>query len=321
MADVQPSVAPNPAPAPTGNEHKNAVDQVIKTLPGDKTVIKPADPVDEVIDDVIDDPAAEKKAIAEEKKKWKLKVGNRDVEADEDELVKRAQMGYSADEKWQEAAKLKKQIETVIHALHGNPLQTLAEMGLNVDELAEQHLRTRIAEMQKTPEQLERDKMEKELAKLKKQVEDREKSSRELELSRLQEKYAVDIESDIMTALKSDAGMPNSPYVVKRITDAMISAMKSGYKDVTAKDVIPYVQDEIREELKNMYNVAPDDMFEQLVGKDRLTKYRKGKVKKPSEMKTAADVRSTGQREMNADKPSQEKPKVKTRDFFKKLGY
>lgn len=278
----------------------------------------------DAIDDMPDDTKEEKKAKAEAKKKWKLKVAGKDVEADEEELIKRAQMGYSADQKWQEAAQMRKQMESFIGLLQSDPSEALAQLGMNVDELAERHIQRRIEEMQKSPEQLEREKLEKELQKLKKEMEDKENRAREEEISRMQEKFAVEIETDILNALEKDKEMPNSPYVVKRVADLMIIAMQNGKKDVSAKDVLPLVKKQINQELKDMYSLAPDDVFEALIGKDRLNKYRKARVKrKPGEQPPpplTQQVQSTGQKELKAQSSKDDKPKRSTRDFFKNLG-
>ncbi len=297
-----------------------AVDEVMKTLPGAQ-----AEPEAEVEDDGSDlseeDLKKADKQVAKLKKK--LKVGGKEIEVDEDELVKRAQMGYSAEEKWQEAAKMKKQLEGFINLLQQDPASALEKMGFNVDELAEKRIQQRIEEMRKSPEQIKQEQVERELAQLKAEREQERDEAQKREMVRLQEHFAVEIENDISSALDNNTlGLPKSPYVVKRIADTMILAMKHGYKDVKAKDVLPIVQEEIRKELSDMYQASPDEVFEQLVGKDRLTKYRRGKIKKPAaKTASASDVKPTGAKEIRQTTDDRTpKEKTKARDFFKTLG-
>lgn len=322
MADVpQPAAPAAPAaPAPIDAKPKDEkVPPAAEAAPVDADL----DEADE-IEEMPEDTKEEKKAKAEAKKKWKLNVGGKDVEADEEELIKRAQMGYSADQKWQEASQMRKQMESFIQLLQTDPGEALTKLGMNVDDLAERHIQRRIEEMQKSPEQLAKEKLEKELQSLKKEMEDKENKNRDEEIARMQQKFAVEIETDILSALEKDKEMPNSPYVVKRVADLMIIAMNKGNKNVTAKDVLPLVKKQINQELKEMYSIAPDDVFEALVGKDRLTSYRKARVKrKPADQPPqpfSNTVQATGQSELKSRSASEEKKAQNARDFFRTLG-
>lgn len=231
-------------------------------------------------------------------------------------------MGYSADEKWQEAAKVRKDMEALVQLLQTDPAMALERMGHNIDDFAESRIKSRIEEMKKSPEQLAKEKLEKELQKLKKEMESKEEEGRQRELTQLQEKFAVEIENDIMGALESDKEFPNSPYVVKRVADLMIYAMQNGKTDITAKDVLPTAKKQINQELREMYSLAPDDVFEALVGKDRLNKYRKGRIKrKPSDQPAtplASAIQSTGQAELDNKKEDKGKAKL-AKNFFRNL--
>ncbi len=262
----------------------------------------------------------EKKAV--EKFKKKLKVGGKEIEVDEDELVRRAQMGYSADEKWQEAAKMRKQMETFVSMLQEDPAAALEKMGFNVDEMAERRIEQRIQEMKKSPEQVEKEKIERELKQLKAEREQEKEVRRQAEIKQLQDRYAVELETEINSALETNQ-LPKSPYIVKRMADVMIYAMKNKIPNFSAKRALEIVESEVREELNKMYEVAPDDVFEKLVGRDRLNKYRKGKVTKKAAPKVAEQIKQTGTQELQrkaADDAKAEKQKVRARDFFKTLG-
>lgn len=325
MSDSQAPAAPAATPTPAASAAPTEIPK--ETKPTDATApneaVKAADDSED-IDDALDE--SEEKALSakdekEAKRLWKLKVQGKDLDVDEEELVKRAQMGYSADQKWQEAAQIKRQVEGFLGLLQQDPVEALSKIGINVDDLAEKHIQRRIEEMQKTPEQLEREKLEKEVRRLQKAAEDRETQEKQLEQQRMQEKFAVEFENDIMSALDDPkSGLPKSPYFIKRIADTMIFAMKNGVKNIKAADAITMIKDEARRELQDMYAQSPDELFEELIGKDRLTKYRKGKVKKSRPVPTA-DVKATGQSELKSQSPKQEdKPRMKQRDFFKNLG-
>lgn len=315
---------------PSANPVDRATTEVLGSLPQEPKKANAS--AEAEIEDTGEDitPEEIKKVEAAAKKAYKLKVGGKDVEVDESELLKRAQMGYSADEKWQEAAKMRKQMDSFIGLLQRDPAKALEQMGFNVDELAEKRIQARIEEMRKSPEQLEKEKMQKELEDIKAEREREKEEVRELEKIRLQNQFAVEIENDISSALdNNNFGFPKTPYVVKRIADTMILAMQEGHKtnnqrlkNITAKDVLPIVQEEIRQELHDLYSTSPDEVFESLVGKDRLNKYRKSKIKKTLKTASTQDIKSTGKAELKKTQEEQSKAakKVNAKDFFKTLG-
>lgn len=333
MADA-PSAAPASA-TPAASPAQAASDQVLKTLPADQTSDAPVDGDDvgeDTGEDLVETPAeAKKKLEAAVKKAYKLKVGGKDVEVDEAELLKRAQMGYSADEKWQEAAKMRKQMDGFIQLLQRDPAKALEQMGYDVDKMAEQRIQQRIAEMQKSPEQIEREKLQRELQDMKDRDKAREDEYRTKETQRIQDQYAVELENDISSALDNNSyGFPKTPYVVKRIADTMILAVQQGIAtknqrlmNITAKDVLPIVEAEIKQELHDMYSASPDEVFESLIGKDRLNKYRKGKIKKTAtKPASSSQVKPTGTTELKKaqDQQSSTQKRVNAKDFFKNLG-
>jgi hypothetical protein len=246
-------------------------------------------------------------------------------------------MGYSADEKWQEASKMRKQMEAFVHLMQTDPAKALAQMGHDVDKLAEDRIRARIEEMQKSPEQLEKERMQKELEEIRSEREREKQAAQQKEVQRIQDQFAIEIENDISSALDNNSfGFPKTPYVVKRIADTMITFLSQALdpnsgltpeqrdrlKKINAKDVLPLVRDELQAEQREMYAMSPDEVFEQLIGKDRLNKYRRGKIKKTSKPAgTASDVKQTGTKELqklqDQDKAGK---KVNAKDFFRNLG-
>jgi len=295
-----------------------ASEEVLRTLPDAKA--KDAAAAQEIEDDGAD-LEAELSPKEVQKLKKKLKVQGKEIEVDEDELVKRAQMGYSAEEKWQEAAKMRKQVEGFIGLLQKDPGAALEQLGFDVDALAEARIQQRIEEMKKTPEQLELEKIRRENEQIKSEREKEKQEAQEREMTRMQEQFATQIESEINEAMDApDFGLPNSPYFVKRIADVMIYGLKNN-KDISAKRAAEIVRDEVKGELQQMYTMAPDELFEQMVGKDRLNKYRRGKIKPKSKAPvTPPNIQSTGVKEMQEAQAEKPTKKVSARDFFKTLG-
>lgn len=240
-------------------------------------------------------PPKETKAEAAAKKKYALKVNNqmREVELDindDSQVQKYLQKALAADQKFEEAATVRKQAEQLLQVIKTNPLAILThpDIGVDVKALAQQVLNDELEDMKKSPEQKRIEELEKAL----KSKEDREKQleeeKRQAEMARIQEEAYQQLDDQISTAL-AKTELPKSAYVVKRITDAMIDAVNMGYADVTVEQIMPFVEQQMVEEFQKMFDEAPEQtatkLMEKFVGKKNMTKYRATKVEK---MKKAA---------------------------------
>lgn len=269
---------------------------------------------------------AEKKAEAARRKKYQLKVNNkvRDIELDldnDEEVAKYLQKAMAADEKFQEAAMTRKQAEALVEMLKKDPLSVLKHPSLGVDikALAQKVINDELEEMEKTPEQKEREKLEKELKELKAERERLAKEKQESEMARMQAQAHQELDEQIDLAIRS-TDLPKSPYVVKRIADAMIDAVGMGYEDITVQDIMPYVEEQIRNEISEMFGAMPDEVMEKLLGKGRLDNYRKARVAKvkAKPVETAKQVKDSGKATEAKKEAAKEDPKkdIKFKDFF-----
>lgn len=257
------------------------------------------------------------------KKKLMLKVDGQEIEeeidfSDDENLKKHFQKSKAFDKRAQEFQTYKAQVDQLLKMLEEDPESVLEKMGKNVDELAEKRLTRKVEEMKKSPEQIEREKMEQELKELrdaKKKADDDRKSA---ELERMRNEQAQQIETDISSALDSTKSIlpKKNPLVLQRITSTMLMAMKNGYPNVTAKDVIPLVEKQWKQELNDFFNVLPEDTLEMLVGKNNFDRVRKTRVaqQKAKTQTAKQSVQDTGSKIETDEKPKQPK---RMRDFFR----
>lgn len=292
MSDNAPAAAPVESSAPV-----ETADTSVETTDTELSA-------DEAADEAA---AAAKEEIKALKKKYSLKVNNKvkDVELDlsnDEEVQKYLQKAMASDEKFQEAAQLRKQVEQLVSELKSNPLAILKHPGLGIDikALAQQVLNEEIEEMKLSPEQ----KKIKELENALKEKEEKEKKFEEeksaSERARLEQQAAEELDSQITAAL-GKSNLPKSPYVIRRMADSMIAAMDMGYTDVTPEQVLPFVEEQILGEINRLFEEAPEDTFdkvmENIIGKKHLDKYRKQKVSKSkpkAATATAKQVADTG---------------------------
>lgn len=246
-----------------------------------------------------------KKEEASNIKTFKIKANGKtkeiklDMSKDAD-IQKYLELAEGSREKFEEAAGLRKQVEALVKELKSNPLAILKnkELGLDVKKLATQILEEELKDLEMSPEQKKLAEMERQLKEFeeeKKRISE-EKKTAELEKARMQAMQQFD---DEVTEALSGTKLPKSPYVVKRISDALLEVYNMTdeggnplYPDASVKDVLPYVEEQINNEIKALFEVAPDEVLESMLGKGRLDKMRKNRIAKAKQV--APKIEETG---------------------------
>lgn len=280
--------------------------------------------VEDTGEDLTPEAVEEKKAVLRDaKRKYQLQVNgkNKDIEIDTDndeEMRKYLQKAMAADEKFQEAAMTRKQAEQLVDLLRTNPVAILKhpELGLDIKALATQILNEELEEMSKTPEQKKLEEMEKQLKAFEEEKKQLAEAKRQAEMEKFQSAAYQQLDDDITESL-SKSDLPKSPYVIKRISDAMIEAVELGYVDVRVQDIMPYVEQQILGEIQAMFEAKPSEVMEKIVGKKNLDNYRKSKISKtkPKPVETAKAVKDTGGKEQKAESKEPVK-KARFKDIF-----
>lgn len=259
-------------------------------------------------------------------KKFQLKVRGKTVEkevdlSDDDFIRNQLQLAEVSKQSMQESAELKKAYQKELERFRQNPWQVLEELGLNPDDLAESRIQQRIEEMKKSPEQLEKERIQAELQAAREEAKRLKEEKEQIEMQKLQEQAAIQIQDEIGKAISAHKTLPNSPYVVKRIADTMLWAMNNGHEDVTAEDVVAVVEQEMRQEMSQLYDEMPEELLEQFIGKKNIERMRKKRVAQVKATPSVNDIKATAlaTKAAEANKPK-EKQRIDSRDFFKKLG-
>lgn len=217
--------------------------------------------------------------IKEAIKKWKLKSQGKTREVtDEAELVRLAQLGLGAHEKFEQAAKTRKQAEAIVELLQKDPGKALSSLGMDVRKLAEDYLITEAKKLQMTPEERQKSEIQEEIERLKLEREDLQKQQREERISQLQTKYEADIQNQIIDAIDKYK-LPKNPKTVSRIAEYMASALENGY-EATALDVATRVRQDLEEEHKSLFSHYDVEDLIKLLGDDQLKKIRQHDVQK-----------------------------------------
>lgn len=263
--------------------------------------------------------AAEKKRL----NKLMLKIDGEELEEelpfeiDEDQadwMKKNLQLSKKAQKSMQSEASLRSQVDQFVKSLKGDTKNTLKQMGIDPKEFAAMIIEEELQQQAMTPEQRERAELQ---AKLKELEDERRREKedfdkREYERLTQQEYERIDTK---MTAVIDQAGIPKSPYVVKKIAQYMQDGLQYGV-NLEPEDVIGLVKEEIQSDIKELINALGEDKVESFIGKDVLDKVRKKNLAKakatPATVKAA--IKDVGSAKKADAKPAD---KVSMKDFFK----
>lgn len=282
--------------------------------------------------DVLDDPKAtakEKEQARKTLKTLKIKYNGKEYEEqlpfeipDDEKAVeymrRQLQLSKMAQVKAQEKAEIEKEIASFIQQLKSNPRAVLEDpaLGINIQDLVAQYIEEQIENSKKTPEQLRAEQLERELKKLQEEREREREEMRQRELERLQQQEFERYDTLITNALEKST-LPKSPYVVKKVADYMLMGLQEGL-DVSPEDVIPLVEEDIKNDIQQMFSVMPEEVVEKIIGNDVLGKLRKKRLaaaKPPAPVKKA--IPDTGKANVKNEEQPEQKKKVSYKDFFK----
>lgn len=240
-----------------------------------------------------------------------------DDESAREYMTRQLQMSKLAQSKSQEYSTLEKEVKAFVDELRKNPKKALSNpnIGIDVKKLAAEIIEEEIANSQKSPEQLEREKIENELKELKAEREREKEESKARELERLQQQEYERYDMLMSQALDASK-LPKTPYVVKKMADYMLLGLQEGI-DVTPADVLPLVEAEMQNDLKEMFGVMPDEVIESIVGKDVINRIRKKNVAKAKSQPQVPQPLKA-QMKQAATEPEKKEPakKVSLKNFF-----
>lgn len=256
-------------------------------------------------------------------RKFKLKVQGKEQEVEvdlgnEDYIRDQLQLAEMSKRSMQSAAEIKKAYQKEMERLKNDPMSVLAELGLDPEEVSASFIQKRVEEMKKSPEQLAQEKLTRELEEARERIKKHEEEKEAENMTKLQAEASKALNDEIDKAISGHRKLPNNPMVRKKIADSMLWAMNNGYGDVTAEDVVPMVEKELRQEFGGFFDGVDDEGLEEWVGRERINRARKKKVS--AKVPGLADVKPTT---ASLKAPAQEsKPaqKVRAKDLFRNMG-
>lgn len=206
------------------------------------------------------------------------------VELGDEDIIKAYQKGKSADKRFQEAAQLKKQMESFIEASKSNPEELLAQLGVNVDEFILSKLQKEIEQSmkveedaKKTPEQRRIEELERKLSERESLEEQRVRQLREAEEKRIEDEVHAKLDNDLTNFLeKQGFGKEKpTPRLIARIVEQMQAEFIASQKMITPDEAFNRLQSSYIEDFKEaLLNIPEDILFGKLLNDDILAKIK-----------------------------------------------
>ena len=242
------------------------------------------DELQEEVADAIADGATEAE-IQELVETFRIKVNGqeRDVTLDwnnKEDIVRRLQMAEAGQGAMQRSASMEKEFNQILLDAQDDPYGMLQQLGYDPVEFAEHIIQNQIQELQKSPEQIAQEERDDELEELRDRLRNEEQQREDYQFNQLKQEAMVDLDTEITSALSATTDLPKSPYVIKRISEIMMSAIRGGNADITADDVIPWVQKEINDEMQELFAAMPEKAMANYIGTKNLDRLRKTRLKK-----------------------------------------
>jgi hypothetical protein len=240
-------------------------------------------------------------ATPAEIRKMKLKIDGVESEYGEDEVIRFAQQGKSANKKFQEAAQMKKESEELINLIKRDPRAVLEDprIGHNFRKLAEDFLVAQIKEEMMTPEQKKHAEMEKQLRAFESEKKQQQQQQESAQMEQLKQHYANEYQTTITTAL-SQTGVPKTARTVKRMAELMSQSLANGI-DLPPAQLAKIVKEDYLAEMKEMFGASDEDTLLGLLGDEVSNKIRRADLKK---LKNAGNPQNSNRNvQKTAEKP------------------
>ena len=233
-----------------------------------------------------DEPAEDKpepKADDEDAKKddegkkpfLKIKANGEDHELSEEQAKILAQKGLAADEKFKEAATLRKQTEALVKQLKDDPIAVLQHPSIGVDfrKIAEEYLYG-VYEFESKPE-MERKAIEaeRELERYRAEEAKRREQEEQAKLQRATQFYVEKFKKEIGAEVDG-SGIPDTMWATQRAVHYLKEALGKGVK-ATAKDVMEFVKQDYQTfRTRSVENMTPEQIIA-FLGEENLAKVKK----------------------------------------------
>lgn len=223
--------------------------------------------------------AGEKAERKAEEARIKAKVNGKEREYTLEEARRRLELIDGAEEKFQTAAQMRKQVEQFIETLRKDPKKILLnpELGINFREIAEEYLGAEVRKEMMDPQQRELEELRawkaEQDAKAKEEQESRAKTEEQQRFEAAKKQKIQEYDQKIAKVL-GETNLPKTPYTVKRVAEVLHSAMKKGY-ELDAATAADFVRESYMSDIQAMFGGLEGEQLLNVLGDGLAKKIRK----------------------------------------------
>jgi len=267
------------------------------------------------------DQGGQEETQAQAQQRYKLKVNGKEVEKSIDELIRDAQKGVAADEKFQQAASMAKKYsayEQMEKALASGNVNVLVEK-LGHDkfrEFAENYLIDYLEYQQLPPDKKEMLEYRRKAEELQSRLDETERGEKERSQTVARQQAIDEIDQEISQVLKASGKKP-TPYFVARIAENMLASLQSRDADprTVAKSAYDRALASIEGDVSEYLGSMSPDEARKVLPKNLLDALRRSDVEA---VRSQDPMRSRTQPSKQATThKAGEKVRMSTDEFFK----
>lgn len=215
-----------------------------------------------------------------EARRFKVQVDGKEMEVEEQELLKGYQRARAAQQRFDEAARMRQQTEQFLQSLQKDPLSVLTnpKLGLNMEQIAEQILLRKLEDQTMTPEQREQRDRNAKLAQYEAQERERQEAEKRQQYEATKENARREYNRQFIDVL-GKAGVPPTADTVARMARYLQHGLKQG-AEPDLYHVAELVKEDLLAEQARLIDAIPDDQIEQRLTPQAVEKIRKALLKK-----------------------------------------
>lgn len=211
-------------------------------------------------------------------RKLKLKIDGKEMEMSESEVISYATKARAADQRFNEAANMRKEAESILKFAKENPAEFFKKTGMNAREWAEQFLLKEIEREAMTPEQKKNMANEEELRQYKDNEKKEAERKRNEEIAALEKTHLQSYDLMFTDALHK-SGLPKTAYTVKRMAELQLVNVKKKL-DLNADQLAKLVREDYLSEHKALLSAYDGDQLIDFLGVDAVKKLSRAQIAK-----------------------------------------
>jgi hypothetical protein len=263
-----PSTGAQSTSTPTSSGYSGAVGQTQLSDPGTKAGSNESAQTQA--------PGAEVKATP---RTYKLKIDGQEIEASEDEVIKRAQLASSASKRFEEATKLKADVDSRNKKFKENLIEALQDpaLGLSKDQIREQfegwYRKEFIEPSTLTPEQRRIKELEEKNSQYETQRQTIERQAEEAKHAEETKQWTQTWQQRIIEGM-TKAELPNDELSMALIAQQLMAAREAGV-EVPTEAAASLVKEKLTKMTKHFLGKLDGEQLIKFVGEEIINKIRK----------------------------------------------